>query len=259
MAMHLDAVDLKDFYASPLGGVVRRLLGARLRARWSNLQGMSLFGLGFATPYLGAFRADASPCGALMPAELGVISWPREGKCLSVLVDETELPLPDECADRLLLVHMLEWSERTRALLRELWRVLAPNGRLLIIVPNRRGLWARVDTTPFGHGRPFSRSQITKLLKDAMFSPEEWQYALYMPPFSWRVLLKWPVFWERLGLVLWPAFSGVILVEATKQIYAAVPVKEVRSKSRRVVPMPAGVTPSTATAGTPPARRTGSA
>ena len=143
--MHLDAIDLKDFYASPLGLVVRRLLGARLRARWSNLQGQSLFGLGFATPYLGAFRADACPLGALMPAELGVISWPDQGKGLSVLVDETELPLPDECADRLLLVHMLEWSERTRALLRELWRVLAPNGRLLIIVPNRRGLWARVE------------------------------------------------------------------------------------------------------------------
>jgi SAM-dependent methyltransferase len=158
--MHLDAIDLKDFYASPLGAVVRRLLGARIRARWSNLQGKSLFGLGFATPYLGAFRNDAGPIGALMPAELGVISWPREGKGLSVLVDETELPLPDECADRILLVHMLEWSERTRALLRELWRVLAPNGRLLIIVPNRRGLWARVDSTPFGHGRPFSRSQI---------------------------------------------------------------------------------------------------
>ena len=58
-----------------------------------------------------------------------------------------------------------------------------------------------------------------------MFSPEEWQYALYMPPFGWRILLKWPVFWERLGLVLWPAFSGVIMVEASKQIYAAVPVQ----------------------------------
>jgi SAM-dependent methyltransferase len=137
---------------------------------------------------------------------------------------------------------MLEWSERSRALLRELWRVMAPNGRLLIIVPNRRGLWARVDSTPFGYGRPFSRSQIGTLLKDAMFSPEDWQYALYMPPFSWRVLLKWPVFWERLGLVLWPTFSGVIMVEATKQIYAALPVKEVRSR-RRVVPVPAGVTP----------------
>lgn len=241
--MHLDAVDLKDFYASPLGGVVRRLLGARVRARWQGLSGMSLYGLGFATPYLGAFRNEACPLAALMPEELGVIVWPSREKCSTALVEETELPLPDECADRLILVHMLEWSEQTRALMRELWRVLAPNGRLLVIVPNRRGLWARMDTTPFGHGRPFSRSQLAKLLKDALFQPEDWQYALYMPPFSWRVLLRWPVFWERLGLVLWPAFSGVIMAEASKQIYAGLPVKEVRSKRRRVVPVPAGVTP----------------
>jgi SAM-dependent methyltransferase len=164
---------------------------------------------------------------------------------LSVLVDETELPLIDEGADRILLVHMLEWSEKSHALLRELWRVLAPNGRLLLIVPNRRGLWARVDTTPFGYGSPFSRSQLTKLLKEAMFSPEEWQYALYVPPFNWRILLRWPLFWERLGLVLWPTFSGVIMVEATKQVYAAVPVREVKAR-RRMVPVPAGVTPRTA-------------
>jgi SAM-dependent methyltransferase len=275
--MHLDAIDLKEFYASPLGAVVRRLLGARLRARWSDLNGQSLFGLGFPTPFIGAFRTDASPLGALMPAELGAVPWPNQGDGMSVLVDETELPLPDECADRIVLVHMLEWSERTRQLLREVWRVLAPNGRLLLIVPNRRGLWARVDTTPFGHGRPFSRSQLVRLLKEAMFSPEDWQHALYMPPFSWRVLLKWPVFWERLGLVLWPAFSGVLMVEASKQIYAGVPVKEVRGFRRRVVPVPAAVTahgmdcrvkPGTdgvnekelsATRGTPPARRTNSA
>jgi SAM-dependent methyltransferase len=242
--LHLDALDLKDFYASPLGLVVRRLLGARLRARWTSAKGKSLYGLGFATPYLGAFRTEASPVGALMPAEIGAIQWPEQGKGLTVLVDEVELPLPDACADRILLVHMLEWGERTDALLREVWRVLAPEGRMLVVVPNRRGLWARLDTTPFGHGRPFSRSQLAKLLKEAMFSPEDWQYALYMPPFSWHILIKWPVFWERLGLVLWPAFSGVILVEATKQIYGAVPVKErVRLRQRRIVPMPAGVTP----------------
>ena len=240
--MHLDVVDLKDFYARPLGHVVRRLLGARLRARWGNLAGCSLFGLGFAAPYLGAFRGEARPVGALMPAGLGAVPWPKQGQSLSVLVEETDLPLPDECADRILLVHMLEWSEKSRELLRELWRVLAPNGRLLVIVPNRRGLWARVDTTPFGYGSPFSRSQLTKLLKEAMFSPEDWQYALYMPPFNWRVLLRWPLFWERLGLVLWPTFSGVIMVEATKQVYAAVPVREVKAR-RRIVPVPAGVSP----------------
>jgi SAM-dependent methyltransferase len=138
---------------------------------------------------------------------------------------------------------MLEWSEKPLELLREIWRVLAPNGRLLIVVPNRRGMWARVDTTPFGYGSPFSRSQLTRLLKEAMFSPEEWEYALYLPPFGWRILLKWPLFWERLGLVLWPTFSGVIIVEATKQVYAAIPARETNKVRRRIMPVPAGISP----------------
>jgi SAM-dependent methyltransferase len=176
---------------------------------------------------------------------LGALRWPDGGQSMSALVNETELPLDDEAADRILLVHMLEWSEQSRVLLREIWRVLSPQGRLLIVVPNRRGLWARVDTTPFGYGSPFSRSQLTQLLKEAMFSPEGWQYALYAPPFNWRVLTRWPSFWEQLGLVLWPAFSGVILVEATKQVYGAMPVRETeRTMRRRIVPVPAGaVTP----------------
>lgn len=257
---HLDAYDLKDFYASPLGQVVRRLVVARLRARWTNLKGMSLFGLGFATPFLGAFKGETSRVGALMPAEIGAVAWPENGRRASALVDEFELPLADASADRILLVHLLEWSGGTEALLREVWRVLSPNGRLLVIVPNRRGLWARVDTTPFGHGRPYSRTQISKLLKEAMFSPEEWQHALYMPPFSWRILLRWPVFWERLGVVLWPTFSGLIMVEASKQIYGVIPARESRRLSRRILPVPAGVAPcTTSTAGTPLARRRGSA
>ena len=108
-----------------------------------------------------------------MPANLGAVLWPRKGQSHSVLVDETDLPLIDEGADRILLVHMLEWSEKPRELLSEIWRVLAPSGRLLVVVPTRRGLWARLDTTPFGYGSPYSRSQLSKLLKETMFSPEE--------------------------------------------------------------------------------------
>ena len=237
--MHLDAVDLKAFYASPLGQVARRLLGARLKSRFGNLKNARVFGLGFATPYLGAIRSEADVLGALMPAEQGVIQWPEGNANETVLVEEGELPLRDDSADCILLVHMLEWSGDARELLRELWRVLAPNGRLLIVVPNRRGLWAQLDTTPFGHGQPYSRSQLAKLLKEAMFSPEDWQYALYMPPFGWRVLLRWPVFFERLGLVLWPAFSGVIVVEASKQVYGAVPVSARAKTGRRFIPVPA--------------------
>ncbi len=152
--MHLDVIDLKDFYTRPLGHMVRRLLGARVRARWGDIKGCRTFGLGFTAPYLGAFRGQAEPLGALMPANLGAIPWPEQGQCLSVLVDETELPLIDEGADRILLVHMLEWSEKSRALLRELWRVLAPNGRLLLIVPNRRGTMGAVRHHAFRLWQP---------------------------------------------------------------------------------------------------------
>ncbi|WP_069624220.1 class I SAM-dependent methyltransferase, partial [Methyloceanibacter marginalis] len=210
--------------------MVRRLLRHRIRARWGDVRGMRVFGLGYGTPYLAEFRGEARCVGALMPAGFGALPWPDRGASLTALVEETELPLDDEAADRILMVHMLEWSERSRTLLREIWRVLSPNGRVLIVVPNRRGLWARVDTTPFGYGSPFSRSQLAKLLKDAMFQPEGWHYALYTPPFNWRVLTRWPAFWERLGLILWPTFSGVIMVEATKQVYAAMPVRETEQK-----------------------------
>jgi hypothetical protein len=63
-----------------------------------------------------------------------------------------------------------------------------------------------------------------------------------MPPFNWRILLRWPLFWERLGLLLWPTFSGVIVIEATKEVYAAIPARETAKMRRRLVPVPAGVT-----------------
>ena len=93
---------------------------------------------------------------------------------LTALVEELDLPLVDAAVDRVLLVHALEMSRDAEAMLREVWRVLAPGGRLLAVIPNRRGIWARTDTTPFGHGRPYSRSQITAFVARDWFTPTVW-------------------------------------------------------------------------------------
>lgn len=239
--MHVDIIDLREFYARPLGAVVRRLIAQRVRALWRDVSGMNVFGLGYAAPYLGVFRQEATRVGALMPASQGVIAWPQGSARQAALVDEENLPLPDNCADRILVVHGIETTENTRDLLREVWRVLAPEGRLIMVVPNRSGIWARLDTTPFGHGRPYSRGQITKLLRDAMFTPEDWGQALYMPPFNWSLLLRSAIAWERVGTIFWPGLCGVILVEATKQIYSATPVKAGKGVRQRFYPVPAGV------------------
>jgi SAM-dependent methyltransferase len=229
----MDVVDLRNFYSQQLGVVARRFIGHGIRARWQDTRAMRVLGVGYATPYLGLFRAEAERCLALMPATQGVIRWPSARAALTALVEEDELPLTDSAVDRVLLVHALEMSADPVELLRETWRVLAAGGRLLVVVPNRRGVWARVDTTPFGHGRPYSRAQITQLLRDAWFTPTGWDEALYVPPISINWFLRSAIAWERTGATLSAPFAGVHIVEATKQVYRAIPA---RREKRRLVP-----------------------
>jgi SAM-dependent methyltransferase len=231
--MSIDVVDLRNFYAHPLGIVARRFIGRGVRARLADTRAMRVLGVGYPTPYLGLFREEAERCLAFMPAAQGVVKWPSLRPTLAALVDDHELPLTDAAVDRVLLVHALEMSHDAGALLREVWRVLAAGGRLVAVVPNRRGLWARMDTTPFGHGRPYSRSQITQLLRDTWFTPVSWGEALYVPPIGRRWFLRSAGAWERAGKAISAPFAGVHIVEATKQVYRAVPVRHER---QRLVP-----------------------
>src|SRR5215831_20938624 len=229
----MDVVDLRNFYAQRLGVVARRFIGRGIRARWNDARALRVLGVGYATPYLGLFREEAERCLALMPAPQGVVRWPSSKPALAALVEEDDLPLTDSAVDRVLLVHALENSADPIGLLREVWRVMAGGGRLLAVVPNRRGLWARMDTTPFGYGRPYSRSQINQLLRETWFTPTGWSEALYVPPVERGWFLRSAVAWERTGATLSAPFAGVHLVEATKQVYRAIPA---RREKRRLVP-----------------------
>jgi SAM-dependent methyltransferase len=172
--MSIDVIDLRNFYSTRLGVVARRLINRGIRSRWPDAAGQRVLGVGYCTPYLGLFREDAERCLAFMPAAQGVMKWPTARPTLAALVDEYDLPLPDAAVDRILLVHALEVSDDPAELLREIWRVLTPSGRMIVVLPNRRGPWARADNTPFGHGRPYSRSQITQLLRETWFTPAAW-------------------------------------------------------------------------------------
>ncbi|HWK85966.1 MAG TPA: methyltransferase domain-containing protein [Xanthobacteraceae bacterium] len=237
--MLVDVVDLRSFYTQPVGVVTRRLLSQAIRERWPRVSGMTVAGLGYATPYLGLFNEEAERTLAFMPARQGVIRWPATDPCRSALVEETQLPLPDASMDRVLAVHALELTYYAPDLLREIWRILAANGRLLIIVPNRRGIWARSDATPFGQGRPFSRRQLAELLREALFTPVGWSEALWIPPVTRVPFLRSTIVWERVGRSLSLPFAGVQIVEATKQVFRPIAVKPV--KRAKPVLMPAAI------------------
>ncbi len=234
--MLVDVVDLRSFYTQPVGVVTRRLLSQAIRKRWPRVSGMTVAGLGYATPYLGLFNEEAERTLAFMPARQGVIRWPAADPCRSALVEETQLPLPDASMDRVLAVHALELTYYAPDLLREIWRVLAANGRLIIIVPNRRGIWARSDATPFGQGRPYSRRQLTELLREALFTPVGWSEALWIPPVTRVPFLRSTIIWERVGRSLSLPFAGVQIVEATKQVFRPIAVKPAKRAKPVLVP-----------------------
>lgn len=246
--MRPDIVELTEFYGSRDGDYARRLINFQLRQLWPDLTGMTLLGIGYATPFLGQFE-EARRQAALMPATQGAVTWPPAARNLAALGREDELPFDDCSIDRIILAHALECSPHGNRLMREAWRVLRDGGRMALIVPNRRGLWCWSEKTPFGFGQPFSRDQLERSLRNHLFAAGELRGALFMPPLG-RVLprgrrlarrLSVPV--ERLGLRLLPHFAGVLIAEALKDVYAPTPeLATARPSSRRYLPVPEGVT-----------------
>jgi SAM-dependent methyltransferase len=232
----MDIVDLREFYGSRLGLATRRALSGCLRPKLAGVPGGRVMGLGYATPYLtdGIGRPEAQL--AFMMARQGVFRWPEDGAVQSALVDECDLPLLESVVDVALAVHALELTEAPGEMLREIWRVLAPQGRLFLVVPNRRGMWARFDSSPFGYGQPFSRPQLSALLKQSQFSVVSWSRALYFPPSASSAVLSAAPVMESVGARVMPALSGVIIVEAVKQIYAMTSGKRLRRFSPRFRP-----------------------
>lgn len=236
--MHTDVVDLREFYLSALGQTVQRLLRTRLRRIWPNVRGEKVVALGYGPPLIRPFLEEAGALAAMMPAQQGVAYWPREGPNISCLADTDNLPLADGSIDRGILIHMLEGTADVHALLREVWRVLKSGGRILMVVPNRRGFWAHSDRTPFGTGQPYSAFQIKDTLRDHGFLVDRTFRALYMPPSQSRLILSLADAFERYGEKLFPGFGGLLMLEAGKQIHAPILTKSKLLKHRLVLPLP---------------------
>ena len=219
--MRQGVLELREFYASPLGGATREMVSRKLAEAWGDVHGLDVLALGYATPFVAGLRRHARRVVAARPAAQGEEAWPAGETNGAFLADETALPLTNALFDRILAVHALEESDNPLAVLREVWRVLTPSGRLVLAVTARHGLWADAESSPFGHGRPFSRRQLESLVREADLQPVGWTRALYAPPLAWAA--RWAEGFEQVGARLWPPFAGLILMEATKQVFAVRP------------------------------------
>ena len=233
--MATDVHAAAQFYATRGGAIAARLLRERLAAAWPDLGGQSLLGLGYTLPYLRIWRGGTGRIVAVIPAQLGAARWPPDGASLSCVAEEDALPFPDLCFDRVLMVHGIESAENARAMLREVWRVLKDDGRLLVVAPNRSGIWAHAESTPFGQGQPYSPGQIGRLLARSLFRVERRETALFVPPMQSRLVLRGAKLWERGGRAA-PRLAGVTITEATKDLYGAIPAGAKPKRRRVLVP-----------------------
>jgi SAM-dependent methyltransferase len=232
--MAADAHGMADFYRTSRGDVTARLLRARIAAMWPEITGCSVLGMGYTAPYLRAWEDGAAYRRvALTPAQIGTIRWPPDTPNLSCTAEEDALPFADLVFDRILIVHGLEAADNARRLVREVWRVLKDDGRLLIVTPNRTGMWAYWESTPFGHGQPYTSGQLGRLLAGGLFRVERQDTALWMPPSRARIILRSASLFERVGRRLMPGLAGVTITEAVKDVYAAMPLRP--SPRRRLV------------------------
>ena len=220
--MHLDVLDLRHFYyRTRLGRAAQTAVRDRLMALWPEAKGQTVAGFGFAVPLLRPYLRGARRVMGLMPAPQGVMHWPAGMANVSALVEETLWPVETGAVDKLVLLHGLETSENPTALLEECTRVLGPGGRAVFIVPNRSGLWARRDRTPFGFGRPYSIGQLETQVKRAGLVPERHAAALFAPPSERKFWLRAGSMVERIGQRLSQSGGGgVILLEVSKQVPA---------------------------------------
>ena len=231
--------DLRTFYGEPTGALVRRLLARRLEDAWGEAAGSDVLGIGYATPWLDAF-VGARRVIAAMPSGQGVERWPTVGRNRTLLVDDKRLPFAAGSFDRVLLVHALEEADDPTLLLTEAVRAMAPAGRIILAAAARGGMWARAESTPFGHGRPFTRGQLERLVRAAGLEPTAWSQTLYVPP--WTPLLGMADGFEQIGRRIAPGAAGVILLEASRQAYARIrpsgATQRVRAEAPGLQPQP---------------------
>jgi SAM-dependent methyltransferase len=141
-----------------------------------------------------------------------------------IKMDPRHLPFESNSLDLVLLPHVLEFDEQPHQILREVARVIRPEGQVIICGFNPFSLWGakRTLTRSFAQA-PWSGSFISLLrLKDWLtlleFETAGGKLGCYVPPFTQEKWLQRFGFMEKAGDRWWPIGGGVYFIAAIKRV-----------------------------------------
>lgn len=223
--MKIDLDKLNTFYKSPLGLYVNAVLHDILH---DLVKTMTLTKTSTVIASAGSFAYAG-----LLPDPLQKLSfqayhdqtvWPEAIAKNHVVTNRNHWPCHAEEADLICMIHDLEFAENPEIYLKEAWRVLKGEGRMILIVPNRAGRWAREDNNPFGRGYPYSLDQIASLLKKAQFQIDGVERALFYPPFEPKSFVTG--LYRKMTESLGPYAllqGGVFVLQISKHVFKPIP------------------------------------
>jgi SAM-dependent methyltransferase len=206
------AQNLSEWMATPQGGYVLAREQAYFERTVSDIFGYNALQLGLPEhDFLGSNR---------MPLRFSAGN--QAGNAVRLIC--TELPFDSDSLDLVVLPHVLEFSEHPHQVLREVARVLRPEGSLIISGFNPRSLWGLHRALGRRQGYPWEGNFIAlPRLKDWLalldFEVVGGRFAAYAPPFHTSKWLERFAFMEKAGERWWAARGGVYFLHAVKRVH----------------------------------------
>ena len=230
--------DIFGYHALQLGlPALDALLVNRMPHKWLALEG--------APPRPAMLIDAAAEAKAPAYASDGTTSAARSSRKVAFLTDSGALPFPESSLDLVLLPHTLELGADPHATLREVQRVLVPEGRVVISGFNPVSLWGlgqkqRRLFKSRGTGLPDLSAvnewigywRLRDWLRLLDFEVESAQFGCYLPALSsqaWIHRFRWM---DAAGRRWWPIFGAVYFVAAVKRVHG-VRLLEPAWKSRK--------------------------
>jgi SAM-dependent methyltransferase len=143
---------------------------------------------------------------------------------VDLLADAAELPLESQSVDLLVMPHLLEFSEHPHRILREVDRVMMPEGRIVIAAFNPWSLWGmrrwlRADNQQYPwNGNFISLVRMKDWLSLLGFDVSAGKLTCYVPPCARENWLQRFRFMEPAGDRWWAIGGGVYILEAIKRV-----------------------------------------
>lgn len=233
--------ELSDFYKTPLGEVVHVYINDIIKKFIPDTtKNQFILGLGYVTPYLTKKLIQNNTILSFTFDKMGGITWPNIACSQTAIVHDHHLPITNKVIDRLIIVHGLEYCQNSEQLFKEINRIIAPDGEILIIFPNKAGIWSHTSNTPFAYGEHYTMSQLITALSKSGLTIISKERFLYFPPTQSLYTQAFFAPVEMMGAYFIPFFSGLNAITAKKStmIIPNQPKQQLKHKKDGETPSP---------------------